>query len=438
MTKQFKDAEHQLSLRTNFERSGQLRAPTLDRMRFLFDALGSPSESFGVITITGTNGKSTAAMAASGLLAAAGLRVGTYMSPHVSKITERIRYDLDPIEDGAFVEAWVELAPILEFCDEQVGQITWFEAMTALALLVFADRGIDVAVLEVGMGGAWDATNVADAQVALALPVGHDHLVLGATPVEKAREKAGIIKPDSRLVLCAQPEPGVREVFEERAAELGVPVELEGTTWGLDRAGLALAGQSLSLTLGGHRYDEAFLPLFGTHSARSAVAGLAAGAAFLGNDGQFDEEIVVEALSRVTLPGRMEVLRRKPLVVVDGAHNEEATHALAVALPATFHYDKLRLVVGAMEDKDLPAMLRPLGLLAHEVICTQVDWPRAADAEKLAEVLRSQGVASVRVVASPRDAIALAVEHSEDSDAVLVAGSLYLAGDARAALHVAD
>lgn len=430
--------EAELATRTNLERSGQLRAPTLERMRYLANALGSPEEGFGVIAVTGTNGKSTAAMAASAMLAAAGLRVGTYLSPHVSKITERVRYDLEPIDDDAFAEAWDELAPILEFCDEQVGPISWFEAMTGLAWLFFADRGVDCAVLEVGMGGTWDATNVADAQVSLALPVGHDHAVLGATPAEKAIEKAGIIKEDGRLILCSQPEQGVREVFVDRAKQLGVPIDEEGDSWGLDRAALALAGQSLSLTLGGERYDEVFLPMFGTHHARSAVAGLAAGAAFLGTDGQFDEELIGEALGRVRLPGRMEVLRRNPLVVVDGAHNEEATHALATTLPSSFRYDKLRLVVGAMADKDHAAMLRPLALLADEIICTRVDWPRAAEPEVLAAVLAAQGVSGVRVVGSPRDAIGIALEHSEDADAVLITGSLYLAGDAREVLHASE
>ncbi|MFP5224985.1 MAG: bifunctional folylpolyglutamate synthase/dihydrofolate synthase [Actinomycetota bacterium] len=432
------DVEAALAERTNFEKTGQLRTPTLERMTFLADVLGSPQEAFGVIAITGTNGKSTAALAASAVLSAAGLTVGTYTSPHVSRITERIRYDLDPIDDDAFVEAWRELGPILEFCDSQVGQISWFEAMTGLGLLIFADRGVDVAVMEVGMGGSWDATNIADAQVALALPVGHDHAVLGATPAEKAVEKAGIIKEGSSLVLSSQPEEGVREVFLSRAAELDVPVIEEGDSWGLEEAKLALAGQSLSLTIGGERYDEIFLPMFGTHVAHSAVAGLTAGATFLAGEETLDEDLISEAAGRVRLPGRMEVLRRKPLVLVDGAHNEEATHALATALPVTFRYDQLRLVVGAMADKDLPKLLRPLALLADEIICTRVDWPRAADPEMLAEVIRAQGISEVRVVGSPRDAIGIALEHSRESDAVLIAGSLYLAGDAREVLAGGD
>lgn len=429
------DAEAALGERTNLERTGVLRAPTLDRMRFLADVLGSPQDAFGVIGITGTNGKSTAAVAASALLRAAGLRIGSYLSPHVSRITERVWLDLAPISDDEFAEAWEELAPILEFCDERVGQVSWFEAMTGLALLVFADRGLDVAVLEVGMGGIWDATNVADAQIALALPVGHDHPVLGATPRDKAREKAGIVKAGATLVLAKQPEDGVEEVFRARADEVGATIDREGDRWELEGAKLAISGQVLTFRLGSQTFTDIFMPQFGRHAARSAVAGFAAASAFLGHT-DLDEELVTEALAAVRLPGRLEVVRRTPLILIDGAHNAEAARALAGALPSSFRYEQLRVIVGAMQDKDLAGILEPLALLADEIICTRVDWPRAADPELLAEAARALGARAVRVITDPGDAIGYALEHSTDTDAILVAGSLYLAGAARGTLHV--
>lgn len=430
MTISFNDAVRALDQRTNLEASGRLTAPTLDRMRALIDVIGQPHEVHAVIAVTGTNGKSTAAMACSALLAATGLRVGTYLSPHVTSLRERVRYDLDPITETDFAVAWEELAPILDFADERFGRITWFEAMTALAFLVFADRGVDIAVLEVGMGGAWDATNVADAAVALALEVGSDHPVLGDTPVAKAGEKAGIIKPDAVLVLAAQPEPGVTDVFKARAKELEVPVFEEPLAWEMERAALALAGQSLTFRLGGRRYSDVFLPMFGERNARSAVAGFAAAHAFLGQN-PIDDDVITAAMRRVVLPARMEILQREPLVVIDGAHNPEAARALAEAMPASFRYDDLHLILGAMSDKDLDGIAAALAPVGSSITCVQVDWPRAVNPHELAAIVRRHTDAPVTVGDDPREALDAVIAAAKPTDAVLVAGSLYLAGAVR-------
>ena len=430
MTISFNDAVRALDQRTNLEASGRLTAPTLERMRALIDVIGSPHEAHAVISVTGTNGKSTAALAASALLAETGLRVGTYLSPHVSTIRERIRYDLEPISEADFAVAWEELEPILAFCDERVGTITWFEAMTALAFLIFADRGVDIAVCEVGMGGTWDATSVADAAVALCLEVGSDHPVLGDTLVEKAGEKAGIIKPGSTLVLGAQREPAVAEVFRARAHELDVPIVEEPVGWELDRAALALAGQALTFRLGGRRYEDVFLPMFGERNAAAAVAGFAAAHAFLGQT-KLDDDLVARAMRRVTLPGRLEVLRREPLVLLDGAHNPEAARALAATVPTSFRYGSLHLILGAMRDKDLDGIVRALAPLAARVTCVQVDWPRAAAPDELAEIVRRHTDVPVEIGDHPREALEAAIAAAEPLDAILVAGSLYLAGAVR-------
>lgn len=431
------EIEAELELRMNLERDGTLTAPSLERMELLIDVMGRLDETSGVMSITGTNGKSTAAMAASSLAHAAGLRVGTYMSPHVSSFAERIREDLEPIPARMLTDGWEELAPILDFVDTRgAGRITWFEAVTALAFTVFADRGVELAVLEVGMGGRWDATNVVDALTALALPVGSDHPVLGATPVEKAREKAGIVKEGATLLLCSQLEDGVREVFEARCKDVGAEIVHENEAWELVSAKVALAGQAVRLRLGEQQFDDLFIPMFGEHSARAAVAGLAASWVHLGRP-ELDEETVTEALARVQLPGRLEVASRKPLLLVDGAHNPEAALAVAGTLPKAFRYDKLVVIAACMADKDVEALIRPLALLADRVIATSIDHPRAADPQRIADAAVAAGCQQVETAETPAEALTLARALAGEHDAILAAGSLYLAGEIRAATGLA-
>jgi dihydrofolate synthase / folylpolyglutamate synthase len=428
---QFSQAVEALDARTNYERSGRLVAPTRERIEALLELLDHPEQNFPVIHITGTNGKSTTARAATEVLRAAGLRVATYTSPHVSSVRERFAYDGAPISEEEFVDAWRELDPYLKHFDEQGMITTWFEAATALAFVWFADKAVDAAVLEVGMGGAWDATNVVDARVSVITGVGMDHRELGATPAEVAREKSMIIKPKA-IALSANQEPEVWRVLEARCEEVDAILRKEGEAFGLDSSALALGGQSLSLHLSGERYDDVFLPMFGQHFARDAVIGAAAARALIG-DHTLPFDVVAAGLANTKVPGRMEIARRHPLVVLDGAHNAPAAEALAAAFPTAFALEDLRLVVSIMDDKDVRGVLAPLIALAREVIVTRNESPRAASIERMVHEVRDLGVEPI-IVPNVADAVKEAIRASQTSDGVLVTGSLYTVGEARASL----
>lgn len=427
----FEEAVAALDARTNYEASGQLVAPTRERIEALVDMLDHPERGFPVVHVTGTNGKTTAVRAAAEVLGATGLRVATFTSPHVSSIRERFTYGGEPISESDFVEGWRELAPYLDHFDSIGKRITWFEAATALAFVWFADKAVDAAVIEVGMGGTWDATNVVDADVAVLTDIGVDHLVLGSTPAETARDKVGIVKRGSIIVTSKQ-LPEVTEVIEARAIETTSPILEERVAFEIERRAVALGGQNLSIRLGKERYDDVFLPMFGEQFARDTVIGAAAARALIG-DVALDPDVVRDAFARIRVPGRMEIAHRSPLVVLDGAHNAPAARALATAFPAAFTVSRLRLVVSVMADKDLPGVLGPLVALADEVIVTRNHSPRAAALETLADEVRALGT-EPSIVADVADALSVAIERSEDSDGVLVAGSLYTVGDARAKL----
>jgi len=430
----FADAVEALDRRTNYERTGRLTDPTIERIAALCEMLDNPQRIQPAIHVTGTNGKSTTALAITAILRAAGLSVGTYLSPHVDSIRERIRFDGEPVTEDDFVEGWRELAPFLDHFDGAGKQITWFEAATALAFLVFADKALDVAVLEVGMGGAWDATNVADARVAAITGIGGDHPQLGATTEAVAREKAGVVKAGAEVVAATQ-RPEAMAVLRARAAEVGATLATEPEDFELTRLDVAVGGQQVSLRIGGARYDDVFLPLHGRELARDAVLGAAAAKAFLGRAG-LSEEVLADGLARLAVPGRVEVAARRPLVVLDGAHNPPAAEALAVAMRESFAWDRLRLVVSIMADKDAPGVLAPLLGLADEVVVTRNNSPRASDPEVLAAEVRARGL-PVTIIPSVPDAVSAAITASEQSDAVLVSGSLYTVGDARPSLRSA-
>lgn len=424
------DAIAALDARTNYEASGRLLAPTLDRMRALVDVLAHPEQSAPTLAITGTNGKTTTAHAATEVLRATGLSVGTYTSPHVESILERVRFDGAPVAAQDFEEAWRELEPILEFVDARAGRVTWFEAMTALALVIFADRGAEALVLEVGMGGSWDATSVADATVTVFTPIGADHLgVLGPSVADVAREKAGLLKDGATGVSAVQGDDA-RAALLARASSVGAQLRWEGEDFALERRRMALGGQGLDLRVGGHTYRDVFLPMFGEHAAHNALLGLAGARAYLG-DPDLGTDVVEEAFARITVPARMEVIQRQPLVVIDGAHNPSAARALATALRDAFRFDRLILVLGCMADKDLDGISDALVPDAALVICAAAASPRAREPEEVAAAVRARGV-EARTAPTVTDAMAMAVEAANETDAVCVTGSLYVAGEARA------
>ncbi len=405
--------------------------PDLDRMRAVSDLLNHPERSYPAIHITGTNGKTTAARVATEILRAAGLSVGTFTSPHLHSPVERIAYDGSPVSEEDFARAYAELEPYLKIVDAKGERVTWFETLTLMAESLFADWAVNAAVVEVGMGGGWDATNLISGRVALITEIALDHPELGSTPEEIAREKVQIIKPEAIAVVAHQ-RPGVVEIVRARCAEVGAELRLEGEAWSLEEPLLAVGGQSLRLRIGDRIYDDLFLPLHGERLAADAAAALAAVAAFLG-DRDLDDGLVSEGFSGVRSPGRLEVIRRRPLVVVDGAHNPASAESLATAMRRSFKWGRLVLVVSVLADKDAAGIIGPLARIANHVVLTQNRSPRAAPAGVLARFVESQHV-SFETAVSVEGAVARALEHSGEQDCVLVAGSLYTVAEARTVL----
>ncbi|GAA3647720.1 folylpolyglutamate synthase/dihydrofolate synthase family protein [Nocardioides ginsengisoli] len=417
--------------------------PSLDRIRAFTELLGDPQHAFRSIHLTGTNGKTSTSRMIDALLRALELRTGRFTSPHVEKMSERISIDGEPLDDEAFVRAFNDIAPYTHLVDQaEAHPLSFFETVVGMAYAAFADAPVDVAVVEVGMGGSWDATNVIDADVAVITPIAVDHAnYLGGTAVEIAREKAGIIKPGATAIL-AQQTADVAAVLLERAAEVGATVAREGLEFGVVSRAAAVGGQVLTLQGLRGRYDELFLPLYGAHQAQNAVAALAAVEAFVGGDEPLGDDIVRGAFAEVSSPGRLEVVRRSPTIVLDAAHNPHGAEATADALDDSFQFDPLIGVIGVMGDKDAEGLLAAFEPHLAHVVVTQNSTSRALPADELAVVAREVfGDDRVTVVPLLADAIdaaaALAEQEGRDalsSGAVLVTGSVVTVGEARVLL----
>ncbi len=418
--------------------------PSLDRIRAFVELLGDPQLAYPVIHLTGTNGKTSTSRMIDALLLALDLRTGRFTSPHVERMSERISLDGVPLDDDGFVRAFNDVAPYTHLVDEaEAHPLSFFETVVAMAYAAFADAPVDVAVVEVGMGGAWDATNVMDAPVAVVLPIAVDHAkYLGDSPAAIAQEKAGIIKPGATVVV-AQQSAEVAAVLLERATEVGATLAREGLEFGLVDRVPAVGGQMIALQGLRARYDEVFLPLYGAHQARNAALALAAVEAFAG-DQPLDEDLVRAAFAGVTSPARLEVVRRSPTIVLDAAHNPHGAQALAEALEDSFSFAPLIGVVGVMDDKDAEGLLAALEPHLAHVICTQNASSRAMSALDLAEVARTV-FDEDKVTVEPRladaiDAAAALAEAGEafgdplGSGAVLITGSVVTAGQARTLL----
>jgi len=402
--------------------------PDLDRMRAVSDLLNQPQRDYPSIHITGTNGKTTTAAVATELLKAAGLRVGTYTSPHLHSVRERIAYDGEPIAEEEFAQTYAYLDPYLQQVDALGERVTYFETLTILAQVWFAERAVDVAVMEVGMGGEWDATNLVDGRVAVITEVTVDHPELGKTPVEVAREKAGIIKAGA-ICVTAERDADVLAVIEERCRTVGAELRVDRRDFSFEGRDLAVGGQSIGFRLGDHMYEEVFVPIYGERMATDALLGLAAVSAFLG-DRPLEDEIVRSALAEVRSPGRVEVLRRRPLVVADGAHNPAAASELVSAVEDSFAAERLILVIGMLGDKDIAGVVGEIVRAADDVVVTSPRSPRAAPVERLAEEVRRVGI-DPETVATVEGAVAHALELAGDSDLVLVTGSFTTVAEAR-------
>ncbi|WP_053618616.1 folylpolyglutamate synthase/dihydrofolate synthase family protein [Nocardiopsis sp. NRRL B-16309] len=414
--------------------------PTLDRVRTLLDLLGDPQRGFRVIHVTGTNGKTSTARMIDALMRARGLRVGRYTSPHLRTVRERIVVDGEPVSQDRFVEIYDEISPYVDMADSMSDtRLSFFEILTVMAYAAFADTPVDVAVVEVGMGGRWDATNVVDGDVAVVTPIGIDHTeYLPDTLDGIADEKAGIIKPDSIAVIAQQPVPAA-EVLIRHAAEVGARVAREGLEFGVTSREVAVGGQQVAVKGLTGGYEDLFLPLFGAHQAGNAAVAIAAVEAFAatGEDAEgMDPRIVGEALAGVDSPGRMEVVRTSPTVIADAAHNPAGMTATAAAVEEAFGFSRLVGVVAIMADKDVEGILEPLEPLLDEIVVTRNSSPRSLDPARLTAIAQQIfGEDRVHAAARLDDAIDQAVGLAEETgefggSGVLVTGSVVTAGDA--------
>ncbi|GGU41512.1 bifunctional tetrahydrofolate synthase/dihydrofolate synthase [Streptomyces lavendofoliae] len=416
--------------------------PSVSRIAALMDVLGEPQRAYPSIHITGTNGKTSTARMIEALLGAFDLRTGRYTSPHVQSITERISLDGAPISHERFIETYQDIKPYVEMVDgSQEYRLSFFEVLTGMAYAAFADAPVDVAVVEVGMGGSWDATNVIDGDVAVITPIDLDHTDrLGSTPAEIAGEKSGIIKQGATVILSQQPVDAA-QVMLKKAVEVDATVAREGMEFGVVSREVAVGGQLLTLRGLGGEYEEIFLPLYGAHQAHNAAVALAAVEAFFGVGAQeartLDVDRIRGAFAAVASPGRLEVVRRSPTVVLDAAHNPAGARATAEGISEAFGFSRLVGVVGTSGDKDVRGLLEAFEPIFAEVVVTQNSSHRAMDADELAAIA-VEVFGDDRVVVEPRlddaleAAITLAEEESEFAGAgVLVTGSVITVGEAR-------
>lgn len=405
------------------------------------DLLGNPEQACPVILITGTNGKGSTAIMIDSLLRAMGLRTGRFSSPHLEDLTERIAIDGEPIAADVFDDLVTQLEPMIEIVDAQRIDgisMTFFEVMTGLAYAAFADAPVDVAVVEVGMGGEWDATNIVNAEVAVLAPVDVDHTaLLGNTVAEIAAEKAGIIKAGSRAVLAAQ-SPDAARVLLARCAEIGVELRREGIEFGLIDRIPAVGGQVLRLETADGPLGDLVLPLYGAHMAHNAALALAAVEAFLGGRA-LPADAIADGFAEVKAPARLELVRTSPAILLDTCHNPHGARATIAAVSEAFAFEPLIGIVAMMADKDVSGVLEVFAESMSTVVCTTIaGTPRALPASELAaRATDIFGPQRVLVAENLEDAIEQAVALADQAGptaGILLAGSVYAAGQARSLL----
>lgn len=410
-----------------YDVTGRIESPSLDRIQRLMDVSGHPQHAYPVVHVTGTNGKGSTTQMITRLLMAHGLKVGTYTSPHLERVNERLAIDAQPIGDDDLA---AQIAGVAELEIIAGVRPSYFEALTAAAFRWFADEAVDVVVVEVGLLGRWDATNVCDAQVAVITNIGLDHTEFaGPTTAHIATEKSGIIKPTS-VAIVGETDPELVEIF--RAAAVGGTM-VRGEEFDVADNHLAIGGRMVDLHTPAGHYAEVFVPLHGAHQADNAVVALAAVEAFFGR--ALDDEVVREAFAEVRMPGRFEVLGRQPLVIVDGAHNPAGADIAAQVFFDDFDPAGRRiLVVGCLANRDPDEMLGALRADEFDrvIVCTAPS-PRGRPARDLGAAAERLGCDDVVVIESVEAACAAAVHGADADDAVLVTGSLYVVGAARPA-----
>ncbi|MCP2636787.1 bifunctional folylpolyglutamate synthase/dihydrofolate synthase [Microbacterium sp. HD4P20] len=419
--------------------------PRVERTRRVLELLDDPQRTYRVVHVTGTNGKTSTSRVIESLIRAHGLRTGLFTSPHLERFTERIMVDGEPISDAAVADAWDEISPFVDLVDAELAAaddaaLTFFELLTVLAFVAFADAPIDVLVLEVGMGGSWDSTNTADGDVAVFTPIDMDHADrLGDTISEIAAVKAGIIK-DGAAAVSARQNPAAEAELRRAAAERGATIAFEGEGFALAQQRLAVGGQLISVRGLAGVYDDEYLPMYGAHQGFNATLAIAAVESLLGGGTQpISGEVLAEGLGGVTSPGRLQLVGASPTVVVDAAHNPHGARALVAALQEAFDFDEWGMVLGVLSDKDADGIVAELAPVAAHVFATAPDSERANDADAIADLAEARGV-PVTVHTDLADAAESAREWAAASErrAVVIAGSVVLAGEALALSSAED
>ena len=412
--------------------------PTLDRIIALLDALGSPQLSYPTIHLAGTNGKTTTARMIDQLLTELGYRVGRYTSPHLESFTERISIKGQPISDQIMIKTYDDIVLYLDLIDSrQPVPISYFEALTAMSFVAFAEYPVDVGVIEAGMGGQWDATNVLSSLVSVMTPIGFDHMeYLGNTLTEIAQTKAGIFKPESNVVLAAQSSEVAKVLMANVARVSAIPFR-EGVEFSVKKRSLAVGGQLISLAGIYGDIDDIYLPLYGDHQSNNAGLALASVEAFAGV--KLDEELVRQAFSKIKSPGRCEIIYQDPTVIIDAAHNPHGAAAIAKTISTEFDFQLVVAVVAVLADKDVDGILQQLSTAVDYIITTQSNSPRALDSGELAKIaVKYFKPEQIEVISDLEGAITYAIEKvnlsnqvSDGPGAVLITGSVVTAGVAR-------
>ncbi|KAA9110430.1 bifunctional folylpolyglutamate synthase/dihydrofolate synthase [Microbacterium rhizomatis] len=411
--------------------------PRVERTRRVLELLADPQRTYRVVHVTGTNGKTSTSRMIESLIRAHGLRTGLFTSPHLERFTERIMIDGEPVADAAVADAWDEIEPFVGLVDAELeaagdAPLTFFELLTVLAFVACADAPVDVLVLEVGMGGAWDSTNTADGDVAVFAPIDLDHADrLGDTIAEIATVKSGIIK-DGAAVVSARQDAAAEAVLRAAAAAHGATIAFEGAEFALTADTLAVGGQLISVRGLAGTYDEEYLPLYGAHQGFNAALAIAAVESLIGGAAQpIAGDILAEGLSNATSPGRLQLVGIDPTVLVDAAHNPHGVRALTTALGEAFDFDEWGIVLGVLGDKDAAGIVAAIAPSAAHVFATAPASERASDPDLLADLAEAAGLAVT--VHGDLDAAAEAAREwaaSGDRRAVVIAGSVVLAGEA--------
>ncbi|MFZ9926924.1 MAG: bifunctional folylpolyglutamate synthase/dihydrofolate synthase [Candidatus Nanopelagicaceae bacterium] len=414
--------------------------PSLDRIRTLLDYLGNPQETFRSIHLAGTNGKTSTSRMIDSLLRSFGIRRGRYTSPHLEDIRERITIDGDLITPEYFIYTYDDIKPYIDLVDANSEHpLSYFEVLTAMAYAAFADAPIEVGVIECGVGGAWDATNVINSDVAVMTPIGLDHQeYLGNTIAEIAHTKAGIFREGKPSVLAHQTREAAEVLIRESAKSESIPLR-EGLDFALLRRDVAVGGQLLSIQGLGGTYDDIFLPLYGRHQASNATLALVAVEAFLGGGAErLDVDAIRDGFAQASSPGRLEVMRRNPTVIIDAAHNHHGAVALHESLSEEFAFDRIVAVVAILADKDAVSFLSELSNIVDEIIVTENNSPRAMPTEDLfkiaVDIFEEDRVSSAGSIAGAIEAAMDKASHPTQSIGIVITGSVITVGQARALL----